>query len=110
MSGIPAVAWAALAAGLLATGIKALTELFLTRMKLAFARELLRTDDGRADPDAARMDLDAVGKFVTPPPIRSVRADPADVEKGTVGSGRNSGLPGELPVGEVTPDKTNQQP
>ena len=65
MSEVPTFVWAMLAC-LLATGIRALTELSLTRMKLKFARELLRNDDGHGDPDAVRKNLDAVRMFVTP--------------------------------------------
>jgi hypothetical protein len=50
---------------LLATGVKALAEVLLTRMKLAFALKLLHPPSGRDDSDAARKDLDAARKFIT---------------------------------------------
>jgi hypothetical protein len=63
--------WLALA-GLVATTVKALVEVLLTRMKLAFALKLLQPRNGGNDAEAARKDLDAVRRFMAPPPGRSV--------------------------------------
>jgi hypothetical protein len=77
----PPWAWCALAyVG--ATGVKALSEVLLTRMKLAFARTLLQPPGGRDDPETARKDLDAARKFITLHPGRV----PRGVGRSDVGS------------------------
>src|SRR5262245_15042990 len=67
MTEVPTWAWCALTY-LLATGVDALAEVLLTRMKLTFTLQLLDPPCGRDDPDVARTDLDAVRKFSTWPP------------------------------------------
>lgn len=69
MAGVPVWAWI-LVSSLLAGGISAVVEILQTRMKLAFAREVLRPGADRDDPDGARRDLDAARKFITPPQRR----------------------------------------
>ncbi len=64
MTEVPTWAWCALTY-LLATGVNALAEVLLTRMKLTFALQLLDPLRGRDDPDVARKDLDAARKFIT---------------------------------------------
>ena len=71
MTELPTWAWCVLTY-LLATGVNALAEVLLTRMKLAFALQLLDSPRGRDDPDAARKDLDAARKFLTRSLSRSV--------------------------------------
>lgn len=66
MTEVPTWAWCALTY-LLATGINALTEVIVTRMKLTFVRQVLDPPRSRDDPDRARKDLDAARKFIMPP-------------------------------------------
>src|SRR5437868_115533 len=71
IAGVSEFAWFPIAY-FLATGVRALAEVLLTRMKLAFALKLLHPRGGRDDLEAARNDLDAVKEFITPPHDRSV--------------------------------------
>lgn len=76
MAEVSAWAWFALTYPL-AIGVKALAEVLLTRMKLAFALKLLRPRGGQDDQEVARKDLDAVGTFITPPIDRPTEKPPS---------------------------------
>lgn len=58
--------------GLVTTVITAYFDLVLTRMKLAFAKEVLdESRTGGGDAESARKDLDAVRKFMASAPSRA---------------------------------------